>query len=71
MSLEKYYVGIDLGSTTAKIAVLDENGTLVRSDYQRHGSKVKETILEMLQNFRDTLEDHELSVSITGRQALV
>ncbi len=41
MSLEKYYVGIDLGSTTAKIAVLDENGTLVRSDYQRHGSKVK------------------------------
>lgn len=62
----KRYVGIDLGSTTAKIAVLDENKKLLRSDYRRHGSKVKETLLEMLEAFGDTLEGHELSASITG-----
>ena len=64
--LGKYYVGIDLGSTTAKIAVLEENGTLIRADYQRHGSKVKETLLEMLRAFQDTLDGHTLSVSVTG-----
>ena len=62
----KYFVGIDLGSTTAKVAVLDEKGALIRSDYARHGAKVKETVLEMLKSFRDTLEGHELFVSITG-----
>ncbi len=62
----KLYVGIDLGSTTAKIAVVDENKRLLRSDYKRHGSKVKETLLEMLEAFGDTLEGHDLSVSITG-----
>ncbi len=65
-SLGKYCVGIDLGSTTAKIAVLDEQGALIRSDYARHGSKVKETVLEMLKSFSDTLAGKELSVSITG-----
>ena len=62
----KLYVGIDLGSTTAKIAVLDENKKLLRSDYRRHGARVKETLLEMLSSFGETMEGHELAVSITG-----
>lgn len=64
--MSNYCVGIDLGSTTAKIAVLDENNKLVRSAYTRHGSKVKETILDMLKEFRDTMDGHMLSVAITG-----
>ncbi len=64
--LEGYYVGIDLGSTTAKVAVLDENNRCIRADYKRHGSKVKETVLEILQDFQDTLIGHSLRVSITG-----
>lgn len=62
----KYFVGIDLGSTTAKVAVLDEKGALIRSDYARHGAKVKETVLEMLRQFGDILDGHELAVSVTG-----
>ena len=64
--MSNYCVGIDLGSTTAKIAVLDENNRLIRSEYTRHGSKVKETIIDMLRGFQDTLEGHMLSVAITG-----
>lgn len=49
-----------------KSPVLDEKGALIRSDYARHGAKVKETVLEMLRQFGDILDGHELAVSVTG-----
>ena len=33
---ELYTLGIDIGSTTVKIAILDENNEVVFSDYERH-----------------------------------
>ena len=33
--MKKHTLGIDIGSTTVKIAILDENDTLVFSDYER------------------------------------
>lgn len=32
--MKKHTLGIDIGSTTVKIAILDENDTLVFSDYE-------------------------------------
>ena len=34
--LEYYSLGIDIGSTTVKIAILDKNNDVVFSDYKRH-----------------------------------
>ncbi len=38
-------VGIDVGSTTVKIAVLDSTDTLVWSSYQRHGSDIRGALI--------------------------
>ena len=35
-------IGIDLGSTTVKYALLSESGVLLSHDYVRHGSAVKQ-----------------------------
>ena len=37
----KYTLGIDIGSTTVKIAILDENDTLLFADYQRHFANIR------------------------------
>lgn len=45
-------VGIDIGSTTLKCVVLDEEGKLLYSSYERHFSKIKEKVLELTENSR-------------------
>ena len=43
----KMLLGIDIGSTTAKIAVIDD-GELIYSRYERHFSQVRQKTLEMI-----------------------
>ena len=45
----KYTLGIDIGSTTVKIAILDENDTLLFADYQRHFANIQETLADLLE----------------------
>ena len=40
-------IGLDIGSTTIKIAVLDDAGTLLFSKYQRHYSQIAARFLEL------------------------
>ena len=44
----KYSLGIDIGSTTVKTVIADNDGNIVYSKYQRHFSKVKETVKDQL-----------------------
>ena len=62
-------MGIDVGSTTVKIAVLDSNKNLIYSSYVRHLSRVKETVLSELKKVAEKL-DGSYSVSITGSAGL-
>ena len=39
-----YRAGLDVGSTTAKITVLDDAGRLLFSRYERHNAKVNELV---------------------------
>ena len=41
-------LGIDIGSTTVKIAILDDQNTLVFSDYERHFANIRETLTDLL-----------------------
>ena len=38
-------LGIDIGSTTVKVAVLDEHDNLLFSDYERHFANIRERFL--------------------------
>lgn len=64
--MEKLRVGIDVGSTTAKMAVIDVNGKIRYSDYKRHNADVVQTLKEMFQKGKGVLGNAEVSVSITG-----
>ncbi len=45
-----YSLGIDIGSTTVKIALLDEKEEIVFSDYRRHFANIKETFSSLIQD---------------------
>ena len=45
---ELYTLGIDIGSTTVKIAILDENNEVVFSEYERHFANIQETLSDLL-----------------------
>jgi len=63
-------VGIDIGSTTVKVVLLDEQNTLVYRAYARHFSKVREEALYQLRQVADRLAGQEVSVLITGSAGL-
>ena len=46
-------VGIDIGSTTVKVVVLDEQNKLLFRSYERHFSKTRERALETLHSYVD------------------
>ena len=48
------HIGLDVGSTTVKIAVLDDENNAVYKNYQRHYSDIKKTIAEVLGGCHET-----------------
>lgn len=68
--VNKYSLGIDIGSTTVKTVITDIDSNIVYSKYQRHFSKVKETVTEQLMLIKDSYPDEKFKVSITGSAGL-
>ena len=65
--MNAYKVGLDIGSTTAKMVVLDKNETMVLfSGYKRHQAKIQECLLAFLHQIKKQLGDIPLSFHITG-----
>ena len=48
MKLNFNTLGIDIGSTTVKIAILDRDGNIIFSDYQRHFANIQETLSDII-----------------------
>ena len=63
--MKNYKLGIDIGSTTAKL-VLMENNKIIYQKYQRHLSRVRQTALEMIKDMSATVAVDNLSVTISG-----
>ena len=60
-------LGIDVGSTTVKIAACDDNGRIVHKDYRRHNAMSRQTLADMLRNMRESIgEDVSVRARITG-----
>ena len=67
---ELYALGIDIGSTTVKIAILDENNEVVFSDYERHFANIQETLSDLLGRAVHKLGPVPASPVITGSGGL-
>ena len=63
-------VGIDIGSTTVKVVVLDEQNKLLFRSYERHYSKTRERACEVLRSISDLLSGQNIKVTITGSAGL-
>lgn len=63
-------LGIDVGSTTVKLLILDENNKIMYSRYERHMSNVFEKVGELLQQLLDEKGDMEVEAVITGSGGL-
>ena len=65
-----FTLGIDIGSTTVKIAILDSNQSLLFSDYERHYANIQETLSMLLKKAYQQLGEMVLSPVITGSGGL-
>lgn len=61
-----YQVGIDIGSITAKVVVVDPQAQIVFSDYRRHKAEVRATLLAIFRNALGCLGDVPARVMVTG-----
>ncbi len=66
-----YTLGIDIGSTTVKIAVLEqEQPRLIFSDYERHYANIQETLVSLLEKAKNALGELNVHPMITGSGGL-
>ncbi len=68
--MSTYTLGIDIGSTTVKIAILNEAEQLLFADYQRHYANIQETLADLLEKACGQLGELSLSPVITGSGGL-
>ncbi len=61
-----YRTGIDVGSTTIKLAVYDDTGALVHGAYRRHYALTGETLTAMLAEVRSLLGAVKMDIAFTG-----
>ena len=59
-------LGIDVGSTTVKLAVIDDNDNLIYANYERHHTDVRATAKELFARAKKVIGDTPMRVSITG-----
>ena len=64
------HVGLDIGSTTIKIVVLDKDKNILYSSYTRHFSDTKNTLFDVLTKLAKDYPENEFTMSLTGSGAL-
>ncbi|MCL2374921.1 MAG: 2-hydroxyacyl-CoA dehydratase [Firmicutes bacterium] len=64
--MRTYSIGLDIGSTTIKTAVIDADGVLVYHSYERHLSDIKATLSKVLAKVLDKFDDFGIMVTGSG-----
>lgn len=67
---ERYYLGIDIGSTTVKSVVLSATGEILYSSYERHNARIRETLLKELQEVDAAFPTAVFVLALTGSAGL-
>ena len=65
------HIGIDVGSTTVKLAILDKANDVKFSVYRRHHADVRATIVEVLSEAAADFGDKRMTIAITGSGGLL
>ena len=65
-----YYMGIDVGSTTIKIYIMDQENNYVYSKYERHYSDIQATITTLLNEVKNNFGNLKITAVMTGSGGL-
>lgn len=65
-----YKLGIDVGSTTLKAVLLNEQDEIIYKSYERHKSRVREMSVEKIEELKELLKGHKIAIAITGSAGL-
>ena len=65
------HIGIDVGSTTVKVAVLDDNNEILHSCYRRHHADIRATIVEVVGEAAEQYPATPMTIAITGSGGLL
>jgi len=60
------HLGLDVGSTTVKLVVLNKDENLIYSIYQRHYSDIRKTIIKLINETYELFKDDDITLTITG-----
>lgn len=63
---EILHMGLDVGSTTVKLVILDHKDNVIFSRYQRHYSDIRKTITEIIGNACDVFREQIVTAAVTG-----
>lgn len=63
-------MGLDVGSTTVKVVLLDNRDRVIFSSYQRHYSDIKKSISDLIKQTCDQMGDCVVAVRVTGSAGL-
>lgn len=68
--MKSYRAGIDIGSTTVKLVLIDDNNKTVFGEYRRHQADTQGTLAGLLKEARESLGEFEVRAKITGSGAI-
>ena len=68
--MKEYSAGIDIGSTTVKLVIINEDKEIVYNNYRRHQAHTKEALLGLFYEAKEKLGSCILKAAITGSGAI-
>lgn len=68
--MREFCAGIDIGSTTVKLTILNAEHEIIFGEYRRHGAHIQETLSELLEMARHQLGNCKIKLKITGSGAM-
>ena len=70
MEKDVLHIGLDVGSTTVKIVVMNKNKEIIYKDYRRHFSDTRKTICDFLEEIADKYKNFNITLALTGSGAI-
>jgi predicted CoA-substrate-specific enzyme activase len=69
-NMNTFKLGIDIGSTTAKVVLTDRSGSILFSDYVRHNTRILDTLLDLLNNIYNKFGNINLQSAFSGSTSM-
>ena len=64
------HIGLDVGSTTVKVVVMNKNLDVIYNSYERHFSDTKNTVCTCLENLIEKFPECNFKIALTGSGAM-